>query len=240
MPATVLQLSDTHLTGAPGELVYDEDPDARLTKVLAAWSGTGEAADLVLLSGDLSNDGAPAACERLAEAVAALGVPVLALPGNHDEPEVVADIWGGTEVVDLDRWRVVAVDTTIPGEVHGAVDVAEVLARLDALDARPTVVALHHPPLSRSSDPQFQLEGASDLLDGLAARPQVRAVVAGHLHDAVELEGPRHLPVLLCPSTLMGITHHGAQMTIDARAPRGARVLHLADDGSLRSRVLQA
>lgn len=237
---TVLQLSDTHLTSTPGERVYDRDPDERVAKVLLAWHGTGEQADLVLLTGDLADDRSAAACERLALAVAGLGVPVLALPGNHDDPAVVAATWGSGDVAEVDGWRILTADTTVPGQIHGAVDVPEVLGRLDALDARPTIVAVHHPPLSRSTGDQFRLEGAAELLDGLAARPHVRAVVGGHLHDAVDLHGPGDLPVLLCPSTLMGIVHHGDEMQVDPRAPRGARALHLADDGTLTSRVLQA
>jgi Icc protein len=237
---TVLQLSDTHLTRTTGQRVYDRDPDERVAKVLLAWQGTGEQADIVLLTGDLADDGSAAACERLALAIAGLSVPILALPGNHDDPAVVAATWGGVDVAEVDGWRIITADTTIPGQIHGAVDVPDVLARLDALDARPTVVAVHHPPLSRSTGDQFRLDGAAELLDGLAARPQVRAVVGGHLHDAVDLQGPRELPVLLCPSTLMGIVHDGDQMQIDPGAPRGARVLHLADDGTLTSRVLQA
>jgi Icc protein len=236
----VLQLSDTHLTRTVGERVYDRDPDERVAKVLAAWHGTGEQADLVLLTGDLADDASAASCERLALAIAGLGVPVLALPGNHDDPAAVAATWGDDTIAEVEGWRILTADTTIPGQIHGAVDVPAVLARLDALDARPTVVAVHHPPLSRSTGDQFRLEGAAELLDGLAARPQVRAVVGGHLHDAVDLQGPDDLPVLLCPSTLMGIVHAGDQMQIDPGAPRGARVLHLADDGTLTSRVLQA
>lgn len=240
MPATVLQLSDTHLPGTAGGLVYDRDPDARVAAVVAAWAATGEQADLVLLTGDLAEEGDAWACERLAGAVAAVGAPVLALPGNHDRPDVVAATWGGGDVAELAGWRIVAVDTTIPGAVHGAVDVAGVLARLDGLDDRPTVLALHHPPLSRSTQPQFRLEGAGVLLEELARRRQVRAVVGGHLHDPVELRGPADLPVLLCPSTLMGITHAGDEMLIDPTVPCGARVIHLADDGTLTSRVLVA
>jgi hypothetical protein len=38
----------------------------------------------------------------------------------------------------------------------------------------------------------------------------------------------------------MGITHDGDRMTIDPTAPRGARVLHLAEDGTLTTEVLEA
>lgn len=240
MTATVLQLSDTHLRSDPSERVYERDADARLTAVVEAWVATGERADLVLLTGDLADDGSAAPLERIAAAVAPLESLVLAVPGNHDRPDAVTSTWGGSAVVEVGRWRVVGLDTTIPGEVHGEVDVAGAAATLDGLDDRPTLLALHHPPVSRSTGPMFRLDGAEELLDALRARPHVRAVVAGHLHDAVELTARTGLPVLGAPSTLMGISHSGDDMRIDPSAPTGARVLRLEDDGTFSSCVLEA
>lgn len=240
MAATILQLSDTHLPQSPGRAVFGADADERVAAVVAAWLATGEHADLVLLTGDLADDGDASACGRLADVVAALQAPVLALAGNHDRPEVVAATWGGRDLAEVEGWRIVAVDTTIPSECRGSVDVPLLLARLDDLDDRPTVVALHHPPLSRSTHEQFSLAGAASLLDALAVRPHVRAVVGGHLHDAVDLQAEVGPPVLLCPSTVMGITHGGDEMELDPAAVRGARVIHLAEDGTLSSRLLVA
>ena len=94
--------------------------------------------------------------------------------------------------------------------------------------------------MSRSTAAEFRLDGADELLAALAERPHVRAVVAGHLHDAVDLETPSGLPVLGCPSTIVGIAHHGDQMDIGGSAITGARVLTLDDDGTFTSRILQA
>lgn len=236
----VLQLSDTHLRATAGDQVFGRDPDERLAVVLDAWRASGQTADLVLLTGDLSDDGSTAGCERLAEAVAALDAPVFAIPGNHDQPDVVAAVWGGRDIAEVGAWLVVGVDTTVPGQVHGAVDVPAVMAQLDALDGRPVLLALHHPPVSRSTGDQFRLDGADELLEALAQRPQVRAIVAGHLHDAVDLAAPQGLPVLGCPATVIGIIHRGDEMEIAPAATTGARVISLAEDGSLTSRILEA
>lgn len=238
--ATILQLSDLHLPSRIGEPVFGRDADQRLAAVLEAWRASGQVADLVLLTGDITDEGDMTAALRAARTVSALGLPMLALPGNHDRSDSLAAAFGTNDRAELDGWRVVVFDTTIPGEVHGALDVPGALARLDALDDRPTLVALHHPPLSRSTGAQFRLEGAAELLEGLGERGHVRAVVAGHLHDAVELAGPRGLPVLGGPAVVIGITHDGDEMTIDPHAPTGARMVRLGDDGSVTSHVLVA
>ncbi len=236
--ATVLQLSDTHLTAEPGALVHGADPDARLAEALAAWRATAAAPDLVLVTGDGSDDASPQACQRLAAALRPLGAPVLAVPGNHDRPEAVAGAFGAQHVAEVGGWRIVGFDTSLPGAVHGALDVPGALATLDALDRRPTVVALHHPPISPSTHPAFRLDGSDALLAGLAERPQVRAVVAGHLHAPFELHAPGGLAVLGCPSTLTAFTHRGAEMEVAADGPRGVRSLELGPDGELASRLV--
>ncbi|MGH9275872.1 MAG: metallophosphoesterase, partial [Acidimicrobiales bacterium] len=223
-----------------GEPVFGRDADERLAAVLAAWTATGERADLVLLTGDLADDGSADGCARLAEAVARLDAPVLAIPGNHDRPAVVASMWDGPRTASVGEWLVAGIDTTVPGEVHGDIDVPAVMAWLDTLDRGPMILALHHPPMSRSTADEFRLDGAAELLAALAERPHVRAVVGGHLHDAVDLEAPSGLAVLGCPSTIVGITHDGDRMEIGGSAITGARVLTLDDDGTFTSRILQA
>jgi 3',5'-cyclic-AMP phosphodiesterase len=236
---TVLQLSDIHLPSDPNRRVSGRDPDGGLRTVLDAWRRTGRSADLVVLSGDIADDGSAAAYTRVREAVAPLGAPVLALPGNHDEPRLVADAFGGGRVVDLGAWLVVGLDTFVPEEVHGALDLDAARGLLDSLDGRPTAVVLHHPPASRSTHEWFQLDGAGAFLDGLASRPHVRLLLSGHLHDAFEIAlGTATL--LGAPSTFLAIAHDGDRMDLGADAPIGARVVTLGDDGAWRSELLVA
>jgi Icc protein len=240
MSTIVLQLSDTHLARDPHAEVNGRDPDGRLDRVLSAWATLGERADLVVLSGDNADDGSLEACQRLRAAVVALGAPVLAVPGNHDDPAAVAGAFGPPTPVEVGEWRVVGLDSSRPAQVHGTLDVEEAFHLLDDLDDRPTLVALHHPPVSRSTNPVFRLDGATELLAGLRLRPQVKAVISGHVHDAFDLEGPGGLALLGCPSTLYAIVHLGDGMEVSGEAPTGARVLRLADDGSWSSSVLVA
>lgn len=239
MAATILQLSDTHLRG-DGGLVHDRLPGPRLAATVAAWTDAGQPADLVLLTGDITDDGTRAACEAARDVLAPLGAPMLAVAGNHDHPYVVGAVFGPPTEAKVGGWRIVTVDSSIPGQVHGAVDAAAVATRLDALDERPTLLAVHHPPRSRSTHPWFQLVGADALLEVLAARPHVRAVATGHLHDAVELQPDRGPLVVGCPSTLVSIVHRGDAYRVAPELPVGARAWHLADDGTFSTTLVHA
>jgi Icc protein len=237
---TVLQLSDTHLTDDPSGQVNGRDPEARPERVLRAWSADGRQADLVVLTGDNADDGSLAACRRLAEMLSGLGAPVVAVAGNHDLAGSVSTVFGPDTLFEVGAWRVVGLATERPGQVHGTLDVDAALARLDHLDTRPTVVALHHPPVTTSTNPMFQLGGAEDLLAGLARRRHVRAVVSGHLHEAFSFTGAGGLALLGAPSTLYGIRHEGDRYRLSADSPTGARVLTLEDDGICTSELLEA
>ncbi|MDQ6840363.1 MAG: metallophosphoesterase [Actinomycetota bacterium] len=240
MTATVLQLSDTHLRAWPGGQVSGADPDRRLKAVLDAWQAVGQRADLVVVSGDETDDGSATAYARLAEALDPLDAPIMALAGNHDRPDVMAARFGRSTTAEVGAWRIVGLDSSRPEQVHGTVEVPAALAVLDALDDRPTVVGIHHPPLSRSSHPWFRLDGATELLEGLGVRSHVRAVISGHVHDLFDFEGPGGTALLGCPSTLMAMAHDGDHYERCVGGTTGARVLYLGDDGTMASTVLVA
>lgn len=225
---TVLQISDTHLRAEPNTPV-DKNPDAAL---LASIDAVREIkADLVLLTGDLADDGSLAALRRVRDLVGAMSAPVLAVAGNHDDVGNVRTVFGTADMVEIGSWRVVAVESVISGHEHGAVDVDELTRRLDRVDDRPTVIAVHHPPRSPSTHPWFRLIGAEHMLAALRVRPHVRAVVSGHLHQAFDR---REGGLELCgsPSSYYAIEHTGGTYRLVDDGVVGAQVLTLGDNGS--------
>ena len=57
-----------HLASDPTQPVLGHDADGRLRSVLAAWRRTERTADLVVLSGDIADDGSAGAYARVREA----------------------------------------------------------------------------------------------------------------------------------------------------------------------------
>jgi Icc protein len=225
---TVLQLSDTHLRAEPNAPA-EQDPDASLSATIDAIRNVR--ADLVLLTGDLSDDGSLPALARLRAIVSELSTPVLAVAGNHDDLHDVHAVFGATDTIEVGSWRVLGVESVIPGQDHGLVDVDSLVRRLDRVDDRPTLIAIHHPPRSPSTNPMFQLIGASEMLAVLRDRPHVRAVVSGHLHEAFDRhEG--NLQLCGCPSSYFAIEHSGDEYQFVDDGIVGAQVLTLGDDGS--------
>jgi Icc protein len=78
----------------------------------------------VLVTGDLVQDD-PAGYPHFRRLFGSLGVPVLCLPGNHDEPRAMRRELSGEPFrldghVDMGRWRIVLLDSCIPGAAGGA------------------------------------------------------------------------------------------------------------------------
>lgn len=228
----VVQLSDTHLTARRGP-----QDDALDRAVAALGRALAAPPDFVALSGDLADDGSVAALERVAAAVAPLGAPTLAVAGNHDLPGPIDEVFGRPAPVVVEGWRVVPLDTWLPGEIHGAADPDAAARLLDEDRTTPTIAFQHHPPAGPSTHPWFTLRRGPELLAVLAERPNVRALGAGHLHQAFHLDH-RHLRLVGAPSTWYAIRHEGERWAKAPSAPIGALVWHLGPSGSVRAELV--
>src|SRR5690606_31026345 len=93
----VVHLTDVHLFAEPGGRLGDVDTDASLREVLDFLRQDllqlGRQPDLILMTGDLSQDGSPQAYARLKEAVLDFRAPLAVLPGNHDLHEAFHAEW---------------------------------------------------------------------------------------------------------------------------------------------------
>jgi len=208
-PYLVLQLSDLHLRADPGDSL------ASLRAAVEAVGALTDRPDALIVSGDLSDDGSERSYEQAAELLAELRLPTHVLPGNHDDRAAMRKVFGlagaGDEPIDysaeLGPLRLVALDSTLPGEERGGLSAAT-LSWLDgelALEpSRPTLLALHHPPFVTALPAFDEICLSAVERSGLAAvlerHPQVRRVVCGHIHRTItaELAGRA---VLAIPST---------------------------------------
>ncbi|QUS36220.1 phosphodiesterase [Falsirhodobacter algicola] len=192
----IIQLTDTHLM-PPGHPAYGVDPEAQLRAAMADILADHADADLLVITGDLSDRGDPEAYALLRDILAPLPCPVRLMLGNHDHrpafleafPDHPRDEGGYVQSVLDTRWgRLLFLDTHEAG-VIGGIYGPDRLAWLDAALAgagdRPVTVFLHHPPVSDGIR-HFRDIGLHDdgaVLRRLAAHPGgVRHIVFGHIH----------------------------------------------------------
>ncbi len=209
-PTLLIQLSDLHLCEGEGEA------DARLARALEAAAALEPRPLAVLLTGDIADEPAAEVYERAHRMVAELGIPIHAIPGNHDDRDLLARTFAGREhatgapvhvLAYVEDLRLVGCDTTLPGSPGGALgpDQLSWLNRALADEpARPTLLALHHPPVPSGIVAMDAIgldpAGAAGLESLLEGHPQVKALTCGHVHrTATTVFAGR--PLLICPST---------------------------------------
>ncbi|MFP5022062.1 metallophosphoesterase [Pseudonocardia phyllosphaerae] len=229
---TVLQLSDLH-SGLPGWR-------PRAERTVAGVRALDPAPDVVLVTGDVADDGTP---DQYAAAADLLdGLDAHLVPGNHDDRAALAAAFGeaSDRVLQLDGATLVLLDTLVPGHHHGAVSAAGLDLLADAArDPAPLLVALHHPPV-RTGHPVLDTMGVFDpgpLERVLATRADDTVVVCGHQHTPLTTTFAGH-PLVLAPSVAPATAWPGQPGTSDpATVPPGG-VLHVLGDGSVRSRFV--
>ncbi|MEO0937104.1 MAG: metallophosphoesterase [Pseudomonadota bacterium] len=193
-----LHITDLHITAPEtDDPTRQTDTVAALDRLIAALQGLEPKPAFLVASGDLTNIGDDASYALLAERFAALDIPVVMTLGNHDRragwhaafpghpaaPEGPVD-----QDTVLDGVHIIALDSSVPGKVSGALSDAQ-LSELEATLARhaglPKIVAIHHPPrLDPEGDaPWATLDDATtERLAALFAKHPVRAVLCGHVH----------------------------------------------------------
>lgn len=199
----IAQLSDLHLK--PAGALYEGlvDSNGMAQAAIDTVNNLCPAPDVVLISGDIVDDGASGAYELAGQMLAAISAPVLAIPGNHDEREAFRRAFAGQRALpasgpihfavgDLGPVRIIGLDVTVPDAHHGNLDDAALgwLEReLEKAGRQPTLVMMHQPPFE-SGIPfidAYNCRGGERLAALLRRFPAVERVVCGHIHRSMQL-----------------------------------------------------
>jgi Icc protein len=246
-------ISDLHLGGR-------ETADRRADAVLAELAALDRPLDALVLTGDLSDAGRRADYRWLQARLSPFA-HVVAVPGNHDDREGLrAEFLDGVTGPDSDTgagWGedagpgpvntvhevnglvILGCDSSVPGQDSGLLS-DETLAWADATltevsPGAPALLAFHHPPIllhDQRLDSMRQF-GADRLAGLLSRHPRVRALLCGHVHQAITARFAG-VPVIVAPSVAPGLA-----MPWEAEpatpAPPGYAVHAMTQPGDLTS-----
>lgn len=231
-PMRLIQLTDCHLHADPAAASRTGIPHRQLERLVAA--AATQRPDLVLVTGDVSEDRTAASYALAERCLSTLDCPWFWLPGNHDDPGLMADCRPFHESLDLGDRRLLLLDTQRPGRAEGEIGAARLTALAERLaeDPRPTLVAMHHPPLAVGSAwmDALGLVDAEAFWATLAAHDQVEAVFCGHIHQAFVGRGPAEageVPVYGCPATSDQFLPGAEAFSVDEASRPGYRVIDL-------------
>src|SRR6478735_5527417 len=99
------QLSDTHLLADPDALLWNHNTTRSLAAVVDALP---VAVDVMVVTGDVAEDGTPEAYQRALALTAGRAEHRWFVAGNHDDPEVMRSVLGPAPPVRMiqvaERW----------------------------------------------------------------------------------------------------------------------------------------
>lgn len=202
-----IHLTDLHIGDpalgipAPGEAEIGDarpmtDTSGRLSMALDTISAMDADPSFIVVTGDLSNHGDLVSYETLKGLMAPVTLPVVYTLGNHDDPAHAAEgllgragdagPWDSDQVID--GVHIIALDTSVPGRVGGALTEAQFSFLAEALGRSPDLPKLlifHHPPSMGNDTPEHDL-GTEDSqkLGEMIRDSGVCAILCGHIHQS--------------------------------------------------------
>lgn len=246
----IIQLTDLHLTCDPKGRLKAVPTWETLREVLAHVREQAGGWDLLVLTGDLAQDELPETYALLREQLAEWLPRCRIVPGNHDNraglrqvfPEIARSAGEFLSFEEtLGDWRVIGVDTHQPGEVAGKISEDQLAWLADHLEhsrTHPTLLFMHHPPLSVNSPwlDRIALADPKPFCDLIQANPQIRAIATGHVHHVFQGK-LGSTDVLTTPSTAIQF-EPGGEMASFTNDPPGYRVFDLKEN-SYRTEVVR-
>lgn len=196
----IAQITDLHVGTAGGRTDRVFRTADHLQRAVAHLNALRPRPDVVLATGDLVDEGRVDEYQRLRALLEPLAMPVYLIPGNHDDRGNLGRVFDDHRYLPRDgfiqytveEWplRLIALDTSVPGENGGRVcdeRLAWLAARLAEGAARPTLIFMHHPPFRTGivSMDAMGLDGGDALAAVIRRHPEVERLVCGHVHRPI-------------------------------------------------------
>ena len=241
----VAQITDTHLFAEVDRTWKGLSTARTLQSVLQHLQQIQPQPDLLLLTGDLSQDETPESYELLASLISPLKIPAYWIPGNHDNLSVMQQILDKSPIspeksFQLGNWQFLLLSSVEAGCNGGKLSPES----LDWLDSqlqqtgdRPVMIALHHHPLPIDCEIMdgMMLHNADEFFVIVDRYPQVKIVICGHIHQEFHQQRGS-VSYLGTPSTCLQLLPKSHPIIVD-QIPPGFRLLELAIDGTWNTRV---
>ena len=247
MSLKVLQLTDLHLFADETQTLQGINTEQSFQHVLTSVAQESQQPDLVLLSGDLTQQAEAEAYQRLVKHCKAFSCPVYALPGNHDDVDLINLEFNETKIeteksIIMAGWHIVTLNSVIAGRTEGHLAESELAFLQKALQSKstlPTLIVLHHhTQLVNGSMDKVMLRNSLEFNTLIKGYPQVKVVLYGHVHQVYDqtINGIRYLA---SPSTCYQIEENNNEFKCDIDSKPGYRWLTLNDDGTIATNIIR-
>ncbi|MET4693319.1 3',5'-cyclic-AMP phosphodiesterase [Endozoicomonas lisbonensis] len=240
----VVQISDCHVFGNTEGRLMGVDTRASLRGILDDIEQRLNSIDLIVVTGDLSQDDSKASYQWIQQQLDTLEIPYYWLAGNHDITALMQEVSPTAMQKSIIRgnWQLLLLDSHLDDGIPGLLSDSELgymEQQLSRYSDHHTLIAFHHPAYTINSPwlDKINLQNSEAFWERINPHPNVKVVINGHIHQVQEWQqGP--VQVLSAPSTAVQFKPESHDFCLDSQAP-GYRVIDLLPDGTLNSQVIR-
>lgn len=194
----IAQISDTHIVEKDKQWLDEPSTktDERLLRVITYLNQLNPQPDLVLMTGDVSENGSEASYIHFKELISALKMPLFLIPGNHDFRVHIRKVFADQKYLptrdflhyEINEYpiRLIGLDTLVEDEPYGLLCIERLnwLKKSLAVSSKPTLIFMHHPPAKTGTKlfDQILCQVPSDFEDLIRESKQVLGIISGHYH----------------------------------------------------------
>ena len=244
----VLQLTDQHILPQAGKTLLGIDTDFYFQAVLNDAVASHPDANLILLTGDLTQDPCLSSYQRISARLAEKKINCLSLPGNHDDFALMQQVFNkknnntNKQTLTGDNWQIICLNSQKVGKAEGYLQPEELTLLEEYLNDQPqryTLIAVHHHCLPCGSHwmDTMKIGNGEALLELACKYPKVKAITTGHIHQILKHK-VRHLQLLGTPSTCFQFKPDSKDFALDNCMP-GYRWLELHANGKIETGVVR-
>ena len=244
----ILHLSDLHLFRNREKELLGINPYNCLTQVKNKIINNIEQKkpDLIVLTGDVSQDFSNESYELAYEILKNLGCPTTATMGNHDKEPFFSQIFGGPNKniisPEATNWHIVVLNSHWEQHVDGKLGYHQLKFLQNKLDEHidhPIMIFLHHHilPIKSHWIDEINLNNSSQFLALIDQYKNIKAVVCGHVHQETHIKR-KEVDFYTTPSTSWQFTPKSPDFKLDNLMP-GYRWINLNEDGTIQTEVIR-
>jgi 3',5'-cyclic-AMP phosphodiesterase len=239
----VAQITDTHLFADDRATLFNCPTNQTFAAVMTAIGELQPRPDILLLTGDISQDETRESYEYARSLIQPLGIPTYWIPGNHDQNiATIAALNDGCisslKAFSQAGWQFILLDSMVLQHPWGELSKSQLeLLENHLQSSLPTLIAVHHHTIDCGLGymDNIGLRNAEAFFAVIDRYPQVKVVVNGHIHQefATQRLGVHYLGT---PSTCMQLKPRQAEVEVSDRPP-AFRLIRFESDGRIETEV---
>lgn len=231
-----IHITDTHLLNQSADVFQGINTRKSFERVLFQSLAECPDADLLLLTGDISQTGDAESYQLLKLIIEQIKIPIYCVPGNHDTPQYLQALIpscpdDSISITEFGNYGLVLINSWIEDTHCGAISRRSLLELEDYLtncEAQFIIFAVHHPPVFIGSKwlDLLGMRNREEFLQIINKYSGKSVMLCGHIHQELDIQQQR-VRLLATPSTCYQFEKNSEAMSIVQTQPPAYRFIKL-------------